>query len=120
MPVNATLSKFSSAGEGNIFALTLIYWKDNKPGGHTMKQNPPSNLQQKLGDKKLIEQLSQSPDAQALAHMLTQGQDPASLQKIAEKAAKGDTAQLKQIIQGITSTPGGAELLRRLSNSLGK
>ena len=43
--------------------------------------------------------------------MLTQGKDQASLQKIAERAAKGDTAQLKSLIQSITSTPGGAELV---------
>lgn len=85
-----------------------------------MNQNPSSKLQQALSDKKLMEQLSRSPDAQALANILTKGQDQASLQKIAEKAAKGDTAQLKQLIQSITSSPSGAELLRRLSGSFGK
>lgn len=85
-----------------------------------MNQNNYSNLQKTLGDKKLIEQLSHSPDARALAGMLTKGQDQASLQKIAENAAKGDTTQLKQLIQNITSAPGGAELLQRLSNSIGK
>ena len=53
-----------------------------------MRQNNQSKLQQALGDKKLIEQLANSPDAQALAGMLTQGTDQASLQKIAERAAK--------------------------------
>lgn len=82
-----------------------------------MRQNNQSRLQQALGDKKLIEQLASSPDAQALAGMLQQGTDQASLQKIAERAARGDTAQLKSLIQSITSTPGGAELLQRLGNS---
>lgn len=82
-----------------------------------MKQNNHSSLQQTLGNKKLLEQLASSPDAKALANMLSKGQDQASLQKIAEKAAKGDTAQLKSLIQSITSSPGGAELLQKLGNS---
>ena len=49
--------------------------------------------------------------------MLTQGTDQASLQKIAERAARGDTAQLKSLIQSITSSPGGAELLQRLGKN---
>lgn len=85
-----------------------------------MKQDNSSALQQALGDKKLMERLSNSPDAKALANLLSRGQNQASLQKIAENAAKGDTAQLKQLIQGITSAPGGAELLQRLSSILGK
>ena len=85
-----------------------------------MRQNNQSKLQQALGDKKLIEQLANSPDAQALAGMLTQGTDQASLQKIAERAAKGDTAQLGQLIQSVAGSPGGAELLRRLNESFGQ
>jgi hypothetical protein len=85
-----------------------------------MKPMNQSKLQQTLGDKKLIERLSSSPDAQALVNLLSKGQDQASLQKIAENAAKGDTSQLKQLIQSITAAPGGAELLQRLGNSFGK
>ena len=85
-----------------------------------MKQNNQSKLQQALADKKVWERVASSPDARALAGMLTQGKDQASLQKIAESAARGDTAQLKALIQSITSTPGGAELLQRLGNSFGK
>ena len=85
-----------------------------------MKPNNQSALQQSLGDKKLMEQIANSPDAKALANLLAKGKDQASLQKIAQDAAKGDTAQLKQFIQSITSAPGGAELLQRLSNSFGK
>ena len=85
-----------------------------------MRQNNQSKFQQALGDTKMMEQLASSPDARALANMLTQGQNQASLQEIAQKAAKGDTAQLKALIQSITSTPGGAELLQRLGNSFGQ
>ena len=85
-----------------------------------MKQNNPSKLQQLLGDKAVLEQVAKSPDARALADMLTQGQNQASLKKIAENAAKGDTAQLNQLIQSVASSPGGAQLLQRLSESFGQ
>jgi hypothetical protein len=85
-----------------------------------MRQNNQSKIQQALSDKKMIEQIANSPDAQKLASMLTQGTDPASLQKIAQNAAKGDTTQLKALIQSITSSPGGAELLQKLGNSFGQ
>ena len=85
-----------------------------------MKQNKPSNLQQLLSDKAVLAQVASSPDAKALAGMLSQGTDQASLQKIAESAARGDTSQLKSLIQSISSTPGGAELLQRLGNSFGQ
>ena len=85
-----------------------------------MKQNKPSNLQQLLSDKAVLAQVASSPDAKALAAMLSQGQSQASLKQIAESAAKGDTAQLAQLIQSVAGSPGGAELLRRLNESFGQ
>lgn len=85
-----------------------------------MKQNNKGTLQQLLSDKKALERVAKSPDAQALAGMITQGQDQASLKKIAEDAAKGNTAQLNQIIQNIVRSPGGAQLLQRLSGTIEK
>ena len=79
-----------------------------------MKNNQPK-LQQMLNDKRVIEQVAKSPDARALASLLTQNQDQASLKRIAQSAAKGDTAQLSQ---SVVNNPGGAELLRRLSDTL--
>ena len=38
-----------------------------------------------------------------------------SLKQAAEKAAKGDTSQLSEIIQSVMSSPGGAELIQRLN-----
>lgn len=75
-------------------------------------------LKQLINDKKTLEQVAKSPDAQALAGIITQGQDQASLQKIAENAAKGDTSQLTQLLQNIVRSPSGAELLQRLSNTI--
>ncbi len=80
-----------------------------------MNQNNQPNIQQLLSDKKALERVAKSPDAQALASMLTAGHDQASLKRIAQNAAKGDTAQLNQLIQSIVKSPGGAELLQRLT-----
>ena len=80
-----------------------------------MKQNDTSKLQQLLGSKKTIERVAKSPDAKALAKMLTKGRDETSLKQAAEKAAKGDTSQLSEIIQSVMSSPGGAELIQRLN-----
>ena len=82
-----------------------------------MKANQ-DKLQRLLSDKKTLEQVAKSPDAQALAGMISQGQDQASLKKIAADAAKGDTSQLSQLIQNIVRSPGGAELLQRLSGTI--
>ena len=84
-----------------------------------MKQNESSKLQQLLNNKKAIAALAKSPDAQALAKILSQGRDAASLQQAAQNAARGDTGQLRQVIQSITESPGGAELLRRLDQTMG-
>ena len=84
-----------------------------------MKANN-GKLQRLLSDKKTLEQVAKSPDAQALAGIITQGRDQASLKKIAEDAAKGDTSQLNQLIQNIVRSPGGAELLKRLSGTIEK
>ena len=80
-----------------------------------MKQNDTSKLQQLLGSKKTIERVAKSPDAKALAQMLTKGRDETSLKQAAKKAAKGDTSQLSEIIQSVMSSPGGAELIQRLN-----
>ena len=49
-----------------------------------MKQNDTSKLQQLLGSKKTIERVAKSPDAKALAQMLTKGRDETSLKQAAE------------------------------------
>lgn len=79
-----------------------------------------NTLQQLLGDKAAVEQLSKSQEAQALAGLLTQGRDPADLERIARDAASGNTQQLGELMRSITSSPGGTQLLERLSRSLEK
>jgi len=83
-----------------------------------MNQKQQPNFQQLMTNKDALQQLANSPEAKALAKMLTQGQDQASLQKMAQEAVQGNTQQLSQLVQSITGSPGGAELLKRLSKSL--
>ena len=80
-----------------------------------MRHNDTSRLQQALGSKKTLERVAKSPDARALAQLLTKNRDEASLKQAAERAAKGDTSQLSDIIQSVMKSPGGAELIERLS-----
>ncbi|MBR2894160.1 MAG: hypothetical protein IKC03_00695 [Oscillospiraceae bacterium] len=83
-----------------------------------MTQNNRPDLQKLLNNRKTIEHLTQSPDAQALKSMLTEGHNAAELEKMAHNAMSGDPSALQSLVRSITDTPGGTELLRRLSESL--
>jgi len=83
-----------------------------------MKQNRPQDPQKILGNRQAMEQLSQSPEARALINMLSKRHTQASLQQIAQDAAKGNTAQLSELIRTITDTPNGAQLLQQLSRTM--
>ncbi|MBQ1674746.1 MAG: hypothetical protein II069_01730 [Oscillospiraceae bacterium] len=83
-----------------------------------------------MDQKEIIERLKKnpaaaqallnSPDAQALMRML-QGQDGGqALDRAASQAAGGNTAQMTQMLKNIMSTPGGAQLIKRLAKSLQK
>lgn len=69
-----------------------------------------------MKDPSKLEKLRDAPETQKIFSMLSRS--TGDLESAAQRAAKGDTAQLKSLIQSITSTPGGAELLQRLGNSL--
>jgi len=67
-----------------------------------------------------IQSLMNSPDGQALMRLL-QGQDGGqALNRASSQAAAGNTAQMMQMLKGIMSTPGGAELIRRIGQNLQK
>ena len=85
-----------------------------------MKQNDRSNMQQLLNNREALVRMAKSPEARALAEMLSPGRDPAPLQQAAERAAKGDASDLTQLVQSIMRSPGGADLLKRLSDAMGQ
>ena len=85
-----------------------------------MAQNERNDLSKLLGNKEAISQLAESPDAQALASLLTQGHDREQLEQMAQSAVGGDMKSLKDLMRTITDSPEGMELLRRLSESFRK
>ena len=85
-----------------------------------MSSNNPMDIQRLLRDKEALKTVAQSQEAKALAGMLTQGRDQASLRRIAEDAARGDTQELSALVRSIANSPGGAQLLQQLSRSIDK
>lgn len=84
-----------------------------------MAQNNTPDLSALLGNRKAIEQLAGSSDAQNLASMLTKTHNPKDLEQMARSAMSGDTSAIQSLFRSITDNPEGAELLRRIGNSLG-
>lgn len=66
-----------------------------------------------------IEQLMNSPDGIRLMQMLTQKDGGTSLKNAASSAAKGDTAKMAEMVQGVMSSKEGAALAERIRKSLG-
>ncbi len=71
-------------------------------------------------DPAALQALMNSPDAQALMRMLQGGDGGQALNRAASQAAGGNTAQMTQMLKNIMSTPGGAQLIRRITKSLQK
>ena len=84
-----------------------------------MAQNNTPDLSALLRNRKAIEQLTGSSDAQNLASMLTKTHNPKDLEQMARSAMSGDTSAIQSLFRSITDSPEGAELLRRIGNSLG-
>ena len=84
-----------------------------------MAQSNKPDLSALLGNRKAVEQLAGSTDARNLISLLTKTHDPKDLQSMAQSAMSGDTTAIQTLIQSITDSPEGAELLRRLGTSFG-
>lgn len=85
-----------------------------------MAQNNRNDLAALLGNRKTLEQVAASPDAQALASMLSKGHDQAELEQMAQSAMSGDTSAIQSLLRSITESAEGTELLRRLNDTIGK
>ena len=72
------------------------------------------------GSSETLSRLAQSPDAQALASLLTGEHDNGELENLAQKAADGDIRSLQALMQSITEKPEGRALLQRLSDAFGR
>ena len=70
-------------------------------------------------DRGALEQLMHSPDGMRLMQMLTQGDGGAALKNAAGAAARGDTAQMAQMVQNLMGSPEGAALAERIRRTMG-
>ena len=68
----------------------------------------------------LLRQLAQSKDGQPLMRMLTQQDQGAALQKAAQSAARGDTADMVRMVTQLMQSPDGAALVERINKALRK
>lgn len=68
----------------------------------------------------MLRSLMQSQDGQSLMRMLTRQDNGAGLQRAAQAAAKGDTAEMVQMVQGIMRSAEGAALVERLQKTVQK
>ena len=67
-----------------------------------------------------LRSLMQSPDGQALLRMLTQDDQGAGLQQAAQAAAKGNPAQITEMINRLMRSPEGAALVERINQAARK
>ena len=69
-----------------------------------------------MGDKQKLEQLRDAPETQRIFSMLSQS--AGDLEAAADRAARGDTAQLTDAIRKLMQDPEGARLIRKMKDSI--
>ena len=69
-----------------------------------------------LGDKKKLERLRDAPETQKVFDLLSQS--AGDLEAAADRAAKGDAAQLTDAIRKLMQDPEGAKLIQKMKDSL--
>ena len=68
-----------------------------------------------LGNKKKLEQLRDAPETQKVFDLLSRS--AGNLEAAADRAAKGDTAQLTDAIRKLMQDPEGARLIQKMKDS---
>lgn len=84
-----------------------------------MEQNPQEIMERLKNDRGALEQLMRSPDGQRLMQLLTRSDGGAALKSAAGSAARGDTAQMAQLVQQLMQSEEGAALTDRIRRSMG-
>ena len=69
-----------------------------------------------LSDAKKLERLRDAPETQKIFSMLSQS--AGDLEAAADKAAKGDAAQLTDAIRKLMQDPEGVKLIKKMKDSL--
>ena len=68
-----------------------------------------------LGDTKKLERLRDAPETQKIFDLLSRS--TGDLEAAADRAAKGDTAQLTDAIRKLMQDPEGARLIQKMKDS---
>ena len=80
-----------------------------------------SELMEKLRQNPAaLQRVMHSQDGRQLMRMLSGADGGSSLNRAAMQAAGGNTAEITKMIQNVMQSPEGAELIRRISESLQK
>ena len=68
----------------------------------------------------MLQALMRSGDGQALMRMLTSGDRGTGLQQAVQSAMRGDTTEMVRLMNRVKESPGGAELMERISQAVKK
>lgn len=68
-----------------------------------------------IGDRTKLEKLRDAPETQKIFSMLSRS--TGDLESAAERAAKGDTAQLADAIRQLMQDPEGAKLIQKMKDN---
>lgn len=83
-----------------------------------MELNAQELMEKLQNDRSALERLMRSPDGTRLMQLLTQKDGGAALKNAAGSAARGDTAQMAQLVQQLMQSDEGAAIAERLRRSL--
>lgn len=83
-----------------------------------MELNAQELMEKLQNDRGALERLMRSPDGTRLMQLLTQKDGGAALKNAAGSAARGDTAQMAQLVQQLMQSDEGAAIAERLRRSL--
>lgn len=84
-----------------------------------MEQNAQEIMEKLKNDRAALEQLMRSADGARLMQLLTRGDGGAALKNAAGAAARGDTAQMAQLVQQLMQSEEGSVLAERIRRSMG-
>lgn len=83
-----------------------------------MDQSMEQMLNQLKQNPAMLQSLMHSRDGQMLIQMLTQGDRGAGLQRAVQSAMRGDTSGMVDLMNRVTQTQSGAELVQRISKNV--
>lgn len=83
-----------------------------------MDQSMEQMLSQLKQNPAMLQSLMNSRDGQMLMQMLTQDDRGASLQQAVNSAIRGDTSGMMALLNRISQSQGGADLMQRISRNV--